>query len=193
MLVPLIPLITDMCGNSGSQTATSIIQSFASNEISAKDLWSVTKKELKVSVMVGGIVSVINFLRLLAYFAIFPISTKNINSVTRANSLTSVVPLSGQLRSLPLFFNGQQKTYNAKEMGYVGAGVSSLALFIVIILSKLMGVFIPFIAHKFFKDPASMTTPALTTILDAVGTLIFFALGVGIIYGSLNFLQNNGH
>ncbi|AHC39921.1 magnesium transporter [Mycoplasma ovis str. Michigan] len=187
ILVPLIPLITDMCGNSGSQTATSIIQSFASNELSSKDLWFVTKKELKVSVIVGGIVSIVNFLRLLAYFAVFPISTDKVVKL-QANS-SSLLPIhSEQWKHFPIFLQAQQKTYNPKSMGYIGSAISSLSLFVVIILSKLTGVFIPFFAYKFFKDPASMTTPALTTILDAIGTLIFFSIGVGIIAGSTSLL-----
>ncbi|RAO94853.1 magnesium transporter [Mycoplasma wenyonii] len=199
ILVPLIPLITDMCGNSGSQTATSIIQSFASNELTAKDLWPVAKKELKISVMVGGIVSVVNFVRLLVYFTIFPIETNKLKNQTTTQTTnlvqsTSFVPFSEQFRNLSLFFNASKNgdQYNPKVAGYVGAAISSLALFVVIILSKLMGVFIPFVAHKFFKDPASMTTPALTTILDAVGTLIFFSMGVGIIYLSLDALKIHG-
>lgn len=185
ILVPLIPLITDMCGNSGSQTVASIIQSFASNELKGSDFWQVFKKELKIAIAVGGIVSLMNFARLLVYYSIFPIDTSRIGKNQEALTSASILTPASSSSSV----NG--KSYDPKWLGVVGSFVSSLSLFFVIILSKLLGVVIPYIAHKFKKDPAALTTPVLTTILDAIGALIFFAIGILVIYSSTNLLMNS--
>ncbi|CBZ40496.1 Magnesium transporter [Mycoplasma suis KI3806] len=197
ILVPMIPLITDMCGNSGSQTAASIIQSFASDELKGKDFLHVLKKELKISLVVGGIVSLVNFARLSIYYWFFPISTGKLNFLDA--KLHSRVDIRSFLhyayiqyvQPLVKFFGNTENTGNTEWMGIIGSLVSSLSLFFVIILSKLLGVVIPYIAHKFKRDPAALTTPVLTTILDAIGTLIFFSIGVGVIYLSMHSLLPN--
>ncbi|AFO52038.1 magnesium transporter [Candidatus Mycoplasma haematolamae str. Purdue] len=203
VLVPMIPLITDMCGNSGSQTAASIIQSFASDELKTKDFWNVLKKELQISVIVGGIISLLNFFRLLVYFSIVPIdaskikaaakTVQSVSTLSSAQPTTSyeVVQVSSPSPVILVQASSGQNNYDNTKLGYVGAGVSSISLFLVIILSKLVGVIIPYIAHRCRKDPASLTTPLLTTLLDAVGTLIFFAIGVGVITLSMNALKTN--
>ncbi|CCE66753.1 magnesium transporter [Candidatus Mycoplasma haematominutum] len=210
ILVPLVPLITDMCGNSGSQTAASIIQSFASNELSAKDFWYVLKKELKISALIGGIISALNFARLLLYFLLVsPIPTSKISqagasqAAVQASSTPSTISKNYQIiqasSSLPLLpfttvltLNNQtNNNYKTELLGVLGAAISSLALFLVIMLSKIVGVMIPYLAHRKKKDPASLTTPVLTTLLDAIGTLIFFSIGVGVISASMNILKNN--
>ncbi|KMZ96306.1 hypothetical protein PVNG_02444 [Plasmodium vivax North Korean] len=152
----MIPLITDMCGNSGSQTAASIIQSFASSELKSRDFFPILRKELKIAVIVGGIIAILNFLRLLIYFSIFPMTTEKLkNSVSQ---------------------------YNLSLMGILGSAISSISLFLVIVLSKVVGVVIPYAAYKSRRDPAALTTPVLTTFLDAIGTLIFFSIGGLIVF-----------
>lgn len=57
---------------------------------------------------------------------------------------------------------------------------ASLALWIVIILAKVVGGTLPLLAKKLKLDPAVMAAPLLTTLIDAVSTMIFFGISVGI-------------
>lgn len=59
--------------------------------------------------------------------------------------------------------------------------VSSLSLFIVIIFSKFLGTIIPIIAIKLKRDPAVMSAPLLSTMTDAISTLIFFGITLAIL------------
>ena len=63
-LAVFIPMLMDTGGNAGSQSATLIIRGIALEEIEFSDIFKVIWKELRVSVLVGFILSGINFLRI---------------------------------------------------------------------------------------------------------------------------------
>ncbi|WKX02515.1 magnesium transporter [Candidatus Mycoplasma mahonii] len=60
------------------------------------------------------------------------------------------------------------------------SAVASFALFIVIILAKLVGSSLPLLAKKIKIDPTVMAAPLLTTLIDALSTTIFFGVSIGI-------------
>ncbi|MBU5482869.1 magnesium transporter [Clostridium sp. MSJ-11] len=64
VLTFFIPMLMDTGGNSGSQSATLVIRSLALGEIDEKDTLRVIMKELGVSLIVGVILSFVNFLRI---------------------------------------------------------------------------------------------------------------------------------
>ncbi|AKJ20718.1 magnesium transporter [Mycoplasmopsis synoviae] len=59
---------------------------------------------------------------------------------------------------------------------------SSLSLLIVILIAKIMGTIIPLLAIRWKRDPAVMSAPILATSTDAISTLIFFGLNIGVLY-----------
>ena len=63
-LAVFIPMLMDTGGNAGSQSATLIIRGIALEEIEFSDIFKVIWKELRVSILVGFILSGINFLRI---------------------------------------------------------------------------------------------------------------------------------
>ena len=63
-LAVFIPMLMDTGGNAGSQSATLIIRGIALEEIEFSDIFKVIWKEFRVSVLVGIILSGINFLRI---------------------------------------------------------------------------------------------------------------------------------
>jgi magnesium transporter len=65
ILASFIPMIMDTGGNSGSQSSTMIIRGLALGEIQPNDILKVIWKELRVSILVGIVLSSVNFLRLL--------------------------------------------------------------------------------------------------------------------------------
>ena len=67
VLALFVPLIISSGGNSGSQAATLIIRAMALKELSLKDWWFVMKKELFSGFMLGSILGIIGFLRIIAW------------------------------------------------------------------------------------------------------------------------------
>ena len=59
--------------------------------------------------------------------------------------------------------------------------VSSISLFLSSAFSKMLGTSILIIGLKAKKDPAVMAAPLLTTLIDGLATLIFFALAYAVI------------
>lgn len=72
VLVLFIPLIISSGGNSGSQASTLIIQAMAVGEISLKDWWRVMRREIISGLMLGAVLGIIGFLRILAWNMISP-------------------------------------------------------------------------------------------------------------------------
>lgn len=64
-LTYFIPMLMDTGGNAGAQSATLIIRGLALEEISLADILKVLWKELRVSIIVGVILAIINFARII--------------------------------------------------------------------------------------------------------------------------------
>lgn len=63
-LVAFIPMLMGTGGNSGSQTSVSVIRALSLGDIEFKDIIRVIWKELRVAVIVGIVLGVINFVKL---------------------------------------------------------------------------------------------------------------------------------
>ncbi len=64
ILVSFIPMLMDTGGNAGSQSSTLIIRGMAVNEIQLGDVLKVLWKELRVGLLVGAVLGVVNFIQL---------------------------------------------------------------------------------------------------------------------------------
>jgi magnesium transporter len=67
VLALFIPLIMSSGGNSGSQASTLIIQAMALNELSIKDWWRVMRRELLTGFLLGLILGLIGFFRIVLW------------------------------------------------------------------------------------------------------------------------------
>jgi magnesium transporter len=56
--------------------------------------------------------------------------------------------------------------------------VVSVTMFIMMIISKMVGGLLPLLAKQFKQDPAAMAAPLITTIVDALAMLIYFTLAL---------------
>lgn len=65
LLVTFIPMLTDTGGNAGSQSSTLIIRGMAVNEIEPRDGFKVLWKELRVGLLVGIVLGIVNFVQLI--------------------------------------------------------------------------------------------------------------------------------
>ena len=67
VLALFVPLIISSGGNSGSQAASLIIRSLALDELKLKNWWYVMKKEILSGLLLGTILAVIGFIRILIW------------------------------------------------------------------------------------------------------------------------------
>ena len=68
LLVSFIPTLMDTGGNSGSQASTMIIRGLAIDEIELSDLFRVIWKELRVGLLCGTALAIVNFIRLMIQY-----------------------------------------------------------------------------------------------------------------------------
>lgn len=66
ILVTFMPMILNTGGNSGSQASITVIRGLTTGELESSDVWRILWKELRVSVVVGVLFGVVNFV--MVYF-----------------------------------------------------------------------------------------------------------------------------
>ncbi|MBQ9060992.1 MAG: magnesium transporter, partial [Firmicutes bacterium] len=64
VLVGYLPLLMGTGGNTGTQAATLIIRGLSVDEVDLKDVFKVLWKELRVSIIIGIVLSIFNFLKI---------------------------------------------------------------------------------------------------------------------------------
>lgn len=105
ILASFIPMLMDTGGNAGSQSSSLIIRGLALGEITIKDSLSVLWKEFRVSVVVGFLLALINFLRIFylvkVEFAIaLTVSLTLFFTVIIAKVVGGVLPIGAKLLKL---------------------------------------------------------------------------------------------
>jgi magnesium transporter len=72
VLALFVPLIISSGGNSGSQASTLIIQAMAVGEITIADWWRILRREIFSGLLLGAVLGVIGFLRIIVWHSILP-------------------------------------------------------------------------------------------------------------------------
>lgn len=97
LLVAFIPMIMGTGGNCGSQSSTLIIRGLATDEIKLKDIFKVLWKEIRVSVIVGIVLAIVNGIRIMIQYKdlqlAIVIGLTLIGTVTLAKMLGCLLPL----------------------------------------------------------------------------------------------------
>ena len=140
-LTACIPMLMGTGGNSGNQVSTLVIRGLALGEIKIKDYFTILWKEIRVSFMVGLVLAVANFGRMLLL------------RLTTGSDVTDSVIL-----------------------------VVSMAVMAVVVVSKTIGCTLPIVAKLLKLDPALMAGPLITTLVDTISLVIYFALANAIIF-----------
>ncbi|MBB6461421.1 magnesium transporter [Flammeovirga kamogawensis] len=143
ILALYMPMLADTGGNAGSQASTVIIRALSLGEVTVKDWWTITFKEMRISILLAICLSSIAFIKvsLLSFDTLLP------------GTLT---------------------------LSYV-AFIISLALALQVVSSTIIGAGLPIIVRKFNGDPAVVASPAITTIVDITGLLIYFSLATAFL------------
>ena len=68
LLVAFIPMLMDTGGNCGSQSSTLIIRGLATDELEVKDVFKILWKEVRIAVLVGLSLTLVNGLRIFAQY-----------------------------------------------------------------------------------------------------------------------------
>ncbi|PAK21284.1 magnesium transporter [Mycoplasmopsis agassizii] len=144
ILTSLLPILSGAAGNAGSQSSVTISRAAALGELKGIKGKKIVAREVKIGLIIGALLFVVNIIRLSIYFAISG------DFVTSRNN------------TLVIIF------------------VSSLVLFLILVLSKFLGTWLTLVAIFFKKDPAVLSAPLITTILDTISITIFYALIIGL-------------
>jgi magnesium transporter len=72
VLALFVPLIISSGGNSGAQASTLIIQAMAVGELSLEDWWRVMRREIVSGLLLGSVLGLIGFSRIIIWNSIFP-------------------------------------------------------------------------------------------------------------------------
>lgn len=77
-----IPMLMDTAGNAGNQASTMVIRALATGELKTSDLFKIWWKELRIALLCGSIMGVVNFLRILIFMGYVDVNTSIIVSIT---------------------------------------------------------------------------------------------------------------
>lgn len=98
LLIACLPMLMGTGGNCGSQSSTMVIRALATDEISLKDIFKVWWKEIRISLIVGVVLAVVNTLRM---FLLYGVSSEIILlAITNALALLFTVTLAQSLGCL---------------------------------------------------------------------------------------------
>lgn len=152
ILSVFIPVLMDTGGNSGGQTVSLMIRGLAVGEFTPRDFWKVLWKEFRVSLLVASIVALFSF----AWF-IFEMYV-------------------GIIDYTPIGVIGSALFLERLKI----SAIVSITLFVTIILSKTLAVAIPMFVKVLRKDPALISEPFITTIVDVIALLFYFFIASSI-------------
>lgn len=134
-LIAFIPMLMGTGGNAGGQVSVTIIRGLSLGEIYMRDILRVLWKELRVAVLCGVTLAVMNFGKMLL-----------------VDDVTVTI-----------------------------AAIVSVTVVIAVVIAKLVGGILPILVKRIGLDPAVMASPFITTIVDALTTLIYFKIASMII------------
>ncbi len=97
ILGAMVPMLMSTGGNAGAQSSTLVIRGLTLGEIGFEDIYSVIWKEIKVGLIIGGTLGVLNFLRILItsqdIHLAFIVGLTLIGTSVTATSMGSMLPI----------------------------------------------------------------------------------------------------
>ena len=161
ILIAFVPALMDTGGNAGGQTTGLMIRSLALDEFEPKDVLRVLWKELRGAAIVAAIVGGFAFLWI---------------TIEQYTGIVSLGTINGTDFSGMNLWNGKCWNWEFGSHSLLFSGVVALTMFCAIFVSKIVGTLLPMGAAAIKKDPALLSQPMLTTIMDALTLVIYFAI-----------------
>ena len=150
ILSAFIPVIMDTGGNAGGQTIALMIRGLALQEFTPRDFFKIIRKEAVSAAIIALCIAACGFI----WF-----------------SLEQYAGIVGSDTSIWL---GNCWTAEFAAETFKTSGLVAGTLGIAIFLSKMVAVLLPMGAAAIKKDPAIVSQPLLTTIVDVSSLLIYF-------------------
>lgn len=164
ILVAFLPAIMGTNSNAADQTGTVIIREIALGNVTPKNYFKVVRKEIVSALITGSILSVFSF-----GWTMMELNTKLVSLGGEGNLNQEIINS---------FYQGNTQAFFASI-----AAVLSLTLIIVIVIAKWLGVSIPLLAKKLHLDPAVMSQPVISTLLDIISIIVYLLISVLIVRG----------
>jgi len=162
ILAAFVPVLMDTGGNAGGQTIAVMIRGLALKEFGPKQFWKIVGKEIRSALLISAFISLFAF----AWFTI--------EQYTGIVHNTEADKAIGETFAT-VWTGGVWNWAFAMPVLKVSAIVAG-TLFITTVVSKMVAVCLPFLAVVIKKDPAIVSQPILTTVIDVTSLLIFFGV-----------------
>lgn len=162
ILVAFVPALMDTGGNAGGQTTGLMIRALALDEFGPKDVGKVLWKELRAAVIVAAVVG---------GFAFIWITIEQYTGIVNLGNLGEGADFNNVN-----IWNGNCWTPAFTSHALIFSALVSLTMFSAIFVSKMVGTLLPLGAAAIKKDPALLSQPMLTTIMDALTLVIYFLI-----------------
>lgn len=159
ILIAFVPMLMDTGGNAGGQTTGLMIRGLALDEFGPKDVLRVLFKEFRSALIVAAAVASFSFVWLLI--------EQYTGIVTDVKNFPGINLWAGNC------WTADFAIHSLRNAGLVG-----LTMFSAILASKMIGTLLPMGAAAIKKDPALLSQPLLTTIMDVTTLMIYFALAL---------------
>ena len=159
MLIAFVPTLMDTGGNAGAQTTGLMIRGLAVDDFEPKDVLKVLWKEFRSAVIIAGIV---------AAFAFLWITIEQYTGIVNdAENFKDINIWSGNCWNVDFFAHTMKNS-----------ALISITMGIAVLFSKCIGTLLPLGAAAIKKDPALLSQPMLTTIMDVATLCIFLLMAV---------------
>lgn len=153
ILAAFIPVLMDTGGNAGGQTIALMIRGLALQEFTPKSFWKIIRKEAISAALIAVCVGV---------FACLWFTIEQYTGIV-SNSAANGTIWQGNCWTVDYFLSVIKVS-----------GLVAMTLSIGVFLSKMVAVLLPMGAAAIKKDPAIVSQPLLTTIVDVTSLLIYF-------------------
>ena len=166
ILIAFIPTLMDTSGNAGGQTTGLMIRGLALNSFGPKQTGKILFKEFRSALLVGACV---------ASFAFIWITMEQFTGIV---DLGSVVETNGAVHNYSGFtiWNGLVWTEGFPLHAITNSALVSVTMFAAIVASKSIGTLLPMGAAAIKKDPALLSQPLLTTVMDVTTLMVYFGI-----------------
>lgn len=160
-LTAFLPTIMGTNGNASDQTATVTIRELALGNINSKTYFKAMWKEIRAALITASLLSVFAFGWMLVelYSGMIALSQRDLTIIDSA-------------------FNGNRNLFFLSISALV-----TLTFFVTSTMAKLLGISLPVFAKKIHLDPAVMSQPVISTILDIISIVVYFLFSLLIFQG----------
>jgi magnesium transporter len=161
VLTAFLPTLMGTNGNASDQSSTIAIRELALGNLSVKNYYKAAWKELRIGLITAAGVAIFSFGWMLVelYANMITLTTRDQAIITE-------------------FYGGNNNIFFISL-----AGLIALTFFVTITLAKLLGVSLPVFAKLIHVDPALMSQPVLSTLLDILSIVFFYAFSLLIMKG----------